>query len=82
MPHRSDPDLEQALERKFNSLRQSPHLAARLRQRVSPEEAQIALRALLRRDAYDPAARIVLFRELAAASRFDPRGHFSGGSHG
>jgi curved DNA-binding protein len=23
-----------------------------------------------------------LFRELAAASRFDPRGHFSGGSHG
>ena len=66
MPHRSDPDLEQALERKFNSLRQSPHLAARLRQRVSPEEAQIALRALLRRDAYDPAARIVLFRELAA----------------
>jgi len=23
-----------------------------------------------------------LFKELAAASRFDPRGHFSGGSHG
>jgi uncharacterized RDD family membrane protein YckC len=61
-----EPDLEQLMAGKFNSLRQFPHLVARLRQRISPAEADIALQALLRRDQFDPPARIDLFRRLAA----------------
>jgi uncharacterized RDD family membrane protein YckC len=57
-----EPDLDQG---KFNSLRQHPHLEARLRQRASAEEARLALQALVRRDDLDPAARIRLFSELA-----------------
>jgi uncharacterized RDD family membrane protein YckC len=65
-PHYAEPNLEQLLAGKFNSLRNSPHLAARLRQRVSPDEARLALTALLRRESYDADARIALFAELAA----------------
>ena len=61
----SEPNLEQLLAGKFNSLRQYPHLEARLRQRVSPAEAAVLLQAILRRDEFDPAARVELFRELA-----------------
>ena len=61
----TEPDVEQVLKGKFNSLRAYPHLAARLRQRVSPGEAALALQALLRRDQFDPVARIELFSELA-----------------
>lgn len=61
----SEPDLEQLLSGKFNSLRQYPHLEARLRQRVSPGEAAVLLQAMLRRDEFDPEARIELFRDLA-----------------
>lgn len=61
----SEPDLEQLLAGKFNSLRSYPHLAARLRQRVSPAEASVALQALLRREHFEPRARINLFRDLA-----------------
>jgi uncharacterized RDD family membrane protein YckC len=61
-----EPDLDQLLAGKFNSLRQHPHLAARLRQRVSPGEAATALQALLRRDEFEPAARVALFEQLAA----------------
>jgi uncharacterized RDD family membrane protein YckC len=68
-PRVSEPDLDQLLAGKFNSLRQYPHLAARLRQRVSPAEAGVALQALLRRDEFDPYARIQLFGELAAHFR-------------
>lgn len=64
-PRHAEPNLEQLLAGKFNSLRNSPHLAARLRQRVSPDEARLALTALLRRDSYDADARIALFAELA-----------------
>jgi uncharacterized RDD family membrane protein YckC len=64
-PRVTEPDLEQLLAGKFNSLRQYPHLEARLRQRVTPAEAGILLQALLRRDEFDPQARIELFRELA-----------------
>ena len=60
-----EPDLDQLLSGKFNSLRQHPHLEARLRQRVSPEEARLALQALIRRDELDPEARVILFSELA-----------------
>ncbi len=50
---------------KYNSLRDYPHLEARLRQRVSPREAGLALQALLRRDQLDPQARIDLFEQMA-----------------
>src|SRR2546430_9794845 len=40
-PRISEPDLDQLLAGKFNSLRQYPHLAARLRHRVSPAEAAV-----------------------------------------
>ena len=65
-PQVIEPDVEQLLTGKFNSLRAWPHLAARLRQRVSPGEAAVALQALLRRDQFDPVARLELFSELAA----------------
>ncbi|MCI0744166.1 MAG: RDD family protein [Verrucomicrobia subdivision 3 bacterium] len=64
-PRLSEPDLEQLLAGKFNSLRGYPHLEARLRQRVSATEAAIAMRALLRRDGLEPKARVELFAELA-----------------
>jgi len=60
-----EPDLDQLLAGKFNSLRQHPHLEARLRQRVSPDEARLALQALVRRDELEPVARVTLFAELA-----------------
>jgi uncharacterized RDD family membrane protein YckC len=59
------PDLEQILSQKYNSLRDHPHLVARLRQRTSPHEANIALQALLRRDQLDPVSRIDLFAQMA-----------------
>jgi hypothetical protein len=65
-PRVDEPDLDQVLAGKFNSLRQFPHLAARLRQSVTPAEADIALQALLRRDEFEPVARVELFGELAA----------------
>jgi uncharacterized RDD family membrane protein YckC len=64
-PKSVEPDLDQLLAGKFNSLREHPHLAARLRQRVSPAEARLALQALLRRDEFEPPERIELFREIA-----------------
>ena len=60
-----EPDLDQLISGKFNSLRQYPHIAARLRQRVSPAEAATALQALLRRDQFDLTARVDLFEQLA-----------------
>jgi uncharacterized RDD family membrane protein YckC len=68
-PRLAEPDLDQLLAGKFNSLRQFPHLAARLRQNVAPIEADIALQSLLRRDEFDPVARVELFGELAAHFR-------------
>ncbi len=49
-----------------NSMRGYTALAARLRQKVEPELARIALDALRRRDALEPAARLRLFAEMAA----------------
>jgi len=64
-PNIAEPDLDQLLAGKFNSLSQYPHLAARLRQLVSPSEASTALQALIRRDEFEPAARVELFEQLA-----------------
>jgi uncharacterized RDD family membrane protein YckC len=69
LPRIAKPDLDQLLAGKFNSLRQYPHLTARLRQRVSPPEAAIVLQALLRRDEFDLVDRVGLFAELAAHFR-------------
>jgi uncharacterized RDD family membrane protein YckC len=68
-PQISQPDLDQLLADKFNSLREHPHLEARLRQRVSPAEASVALQALLRRDELDPATRVELFENIATHFR-------------
>jgi uncharacterized RDD family membrane protein YckC len=64
-PRQTEPDLDQLLAGKFNSLRQHPHLEARLRQQVTPEEARLVLQALIRRDSFEPAARVALFADLA-----------------
>lgn len=69
MPQVSAPQLERALSDKFNSLREQRHLAARLRQRIGPDLANLVLQALVRRDELDPNARVALFRELATSLR-------------
>ena len=63
-PEISQPDLEQLLGGKFNSLLEHRHLAARLRQRTSPRAAAVALEALLRRGEFEPLARLQLFKDL------------------
>jgi uncharacterized RDD family membrane protein YckC len=68
-PRVTEPDLDQLLAGKFNSLGQFPHLAARLRQNITPAEADVALQALLRREEFDPVARVELYAELAAHFR-------------
>lgn len=63
-PKIEQPDLGQILAGKFNSLRAHPHLEARLRQRISPVEASLALQAVLRREEFEPRARAELFARL------------------
>ncbi|MFQ5990014.1 MAG: RDD family protein, partial [Candidatus Methylomirabilales bacterium] len=65
-PQIVEPDLDQLAVGKFNSLREYPHLEARLRQRVSPQEAGLALQALLRREELEPVARVELFNAIAS----------------
>jgi len=64
-----EPDLEQIAPAKYNSLLAYPHLAARLRSVAGPEAVGIAVRAVAQRDGYEPAARVELFRDLAAYFR-------------
>jgi uncharacterized RDD family membrane protein YckC len=66
IPHVSEPDLNQLLEGKYNSFREYPHLEARLRQHITPAEAQVAVQSIVRRDELNPQARIELFRELTS----------------
>lgn len=63
------PDLTQLISDKYNSFRDYPLLSARLRQNVCFDEAHIALQALLRRDEFNPQARVELFREIAVHFR-------------
>jgi uncharacterized RDD family membrane protein YckC len=63
------PDLNQLLGGKYNSLVEIRHLASRLRQKVTPEVANLALEALLRRDQLEPAARLAVFADLASYFR-------------
>lgn len=60
------PDFERILAGKYNSFREQPHLAARLRLAVPPREAGVLLQALLRRDQLEDSARLELFAELRA----------------
>jgi|GEM_PF-5031047 len=59
-------DIQDVKESKYNSLREYPHLEARLRQRVSPTEVAITFDAILRRDQISLQARIELFQKIAA----------------
>ena len=61
-----EPDLDLVLEaNRYNSLKGYPHLVARLRQHVAPDEAGLALQALMRRDELLPEARLALFDMMA-----------------
>jgi hypothetical protein len=64
-PKLTEPDLAQLAGSKYNSLAEQRHLAARLRNRVSPEVARLAFEAMLRRAELEPGPRLTLFRELA-----------------
>jgi len=68
-PKPAQPDIAQLIGGKFNSLLEHRRLAARLRQRASPQAAAVALEALLRRDEFQPDARVELFAELAGYFR-------------
>lgn len=63
------PDVEGVLAGKFNSFRDHPHLESRLRQKVTPAEAQLALHALVRRDELETGARVRLYEQLASLFR-------------
>ena len=65
IPEFAEPNLSQLTVGKFNSLRVHPHLCARLRHLTTPQEAALAVDALLRRDQLLPGARIELFAEIA-----------------
>jgi uncharacterized RDD family membrane protein YckC len=63
------PNVEGVLGGKYNSFRHYPHLEARLRQKISPDEAQLALAALVRRDELDADAVVSLFGTIAQRFR-------------
>ncbi|HSH93581.1 MAG TPA: RDD family protein, partial [Roseimicrobium sp.] len=63
------PDLDQIMAGKFNSLRDHPHLVARLRQQVGTPVATAALQAVLRRDEFLPDARVALFQDFTTFFR-------------
>lgn len=65
IPQLEPPVLSELSENSFNSFREHPRLEALLRQRVPPEEAELALQSLRRRNEMEPLARTRLFRELA-----------------
>ena len=64
-----EPDVEQIVPVKYNSLAVFPHLAARLRSCVDPEAVRIAVTALALRDGDEPSARAELFGESAGYFR-------------
>jgi uncharacterized RDD family membrane protein YckC len=64
-PSVEEPDFARIASTKFNSLAAYPHLAARLRMKVPPSVVAVTFEALLRRDQFEPAARLELYRQLA-----------------
>ena len=73
-PKLAQPEIDGLLGNKYNSLRAYPHLEARLRQEITPEEAALALEALRRAPALQPEASLQLFNNLA--SHFKERVEF------
>jgi len=73
-PKLAQPEFEDLLGNKYNSLRAYPHLEARLRQEITPEEAALSLEALRRAPALEPEASLQLFNDLA--SHFKKRVEF------
>ena len=65
VPTLEQPPLDQLLQGKYNSLRRYPHLCSRLRQNVSPDEAQVAIQSVMRRDEFESLERVKLFEEIA-----------------
>ncbi|MET0262480.1 MAG: RDD family protein [Rariglobus sp.] len=63
------PDATVVGELRYNSLRGQVALVARLRRESTAEEARAAWQALARREQIEPAARLVLYAELAAHFR-------------
>jgi hypothetical protein len=59
------PNLELLFSGAYNSLRKHVHLAAQLRKSITPDEARLALEAIMRRDELEPAHRLEFFRQLA-----------------
>ena len=65
VPDATNPDLDQVLGGKFNSMLEYRMLCARLRQRVTPSMAGLSLQALMRREQLDASSRLAVFRDLA-----------------
>lgn len=68
-PPEYTPNIAPLVDMKYNSFREHPHICARLRQAVTPEEARIAVEALQRRDTLEPAARVEAFGAIARRFR-------------
>jgi hypothetical protein len=66
---RQIPEFAALTDSHYNSIREQPRLVARLRQELSPEQARVALDAVLRREQLAPEARLTLFTEIAAGIR-------------
>ena len=64
-PEIFEPELSNIISDKYNSLKDYPHLVTRLRNSVSPEEAEVIFNALIRRNLLTPSARRKLYGELA-----------------
>ncbi|MFP6905469.1 MAG: RDD family protein [Verrucomicrobiota bacterium] len=60
-----EPEMDQLQSAKYNSFKEHPHLVARLKQRVSPAEATLALDAVMRRTEFEDRDRVRLFADLA-----------------
>ncbi len=63
--HSTAPNLDGIAPAKYNSLLAYPRLGARLRSVANPEAVSLALRAVGRRDEFDPSSRLKLFAALA-----------------
>lgn len=64
------PELRRVAETdKYNSFLNAPHLVARLRANTSPELAQLAYGALLRREELSPEVRVEILRQVSQRFR-------------
>jgi uncharacterized RDD family membrane protein YckC len=66
IPKSIPPEIEDLAGSKYNSLRDYPHLEARLRQAVSPAEAALALDSLRRARTLEAPERVRIFEDLAS----------------